>query len=67
MRKRTIPPMEDAAYFLEKADQCFGLSQMAGASPDLQLALVNLAHEFMDKAVEIDTERDRAESSRQRG
>jgi len=56
------PAMNDADYFLEKADQCFSLSRLAVANSELQLALVNLANEFMTKAVEIDTERDRAES-----
>jgi hypothetical protein len=57
------PAMNDADYFLEKADQCFSLSRLAGANRELQLALDSLAHEFMSKAVELDTERDRTESS----
>jgi hypothetical protein len=55
--------MIDAAYFLEKADQCFSFSRLAVVNSELHLALVDLANEFLTKAVEIDTERDRAESS----
>ena len=51
--------MQDANYFIEKADQCFNLSHMAGSNQELALALQTMAHEFMAKAVEIDTERDR--------
>jgi len=53
--------MVDAAYFLAKADQCFSLSRLAAGNGELQAALENMAHEFMGKAVELDTERDRAE------
>jgi hypothetical protein len=52
----------DANYFLEKADVVFGLSKLAGDNRELAKALNTLADEFMAKAVEIDTERDRRES-----
>jgi hypothetical protein len=51
--------MQDANYFLEKADECFGLSEMAGANRELAAALQSMGNEFMAKAVEIDTKRDR--------
>lgn len=53
--------MQDASYFISKADQCFNLSQMAGANRELAAALQALGHEFLAKAVEIDTERDKGE------
>lgn len=53
--------MHDATYFLEKADQCFGLSRLAGANRELASALQTMANEFMAKAVEIDTNRERDE------
>ena len=52
--------MQEGEYFLEKADQCFILSRMAENDSELQTALVQMAHEFMAKAVEADTERDKA-------
>jgi len=51
--------MQDANYFLEKADECFRLSEMAGANRELAAALQSMGNEFMAKAVEIDTQRDR--------
>ncbi|MFN3656749.1 MAG: hypothetical protein ACK4UO_05780 [Pseudolabrys sp.] len=51
-----------AEYFLEKADLCVGLSRLAGENRELATALKRLSDEFMAKAVEIDTERDREES-----
>lgn len=52
--------MQEALYFLEKADRCFALSRMAGDNSQLRTELENMAHEFMAKAVEADTERDKA-------
>ena len=52
----------NAEYFLEKADQCVGLSKLAGENRELAKALKSLGDEFLAKAVEIDTERDREES-----
>lgn len=54
---------QDATYFLEKADQLFHLIKHTRASriPQEQLCveLESLANEFMAKAVEIQTKRDR--------
>jgi hypothetical protein len=50
--------MQDAAYFLAKADQCFRLSRTAGTA-DLKAELEAMGHEFMAKAVELDTARDK--------
>ncbi len=51
--------MQDANYFIEKADRCFLLSELAGGNDTLASALRAMANEFMAKAVEIDTVRDR--------
>ena len=51
--------MQDASYFLEKADRCFSLSQLAGSNRELAAALQSMGNEFMAKAVEIDTIRDK--------
>ena len=54
---------QDVTYFLEKADQLFHLIKHARASSisqeDLCLELDALANEFMTKAVEAQTKRDR--------
>ena len=55
--------MQIAEYFLEKADQCFRLARLARRNPtssEIPEALEVLGYEFMAKAVEIDTIRDRA-------
>ena len=51
--------MQDANYFLEKAEQCFSLCALAGTNRELASALQSMGDEFMAKAVEIDTDRDR--------
>jgi hypothetical protein len=51
--------MQDANYFLEKAEQCFSLCTLAGTNRELANALQRMANEFMAKAVEMDTDRDR--------
>ena len=51
--------MHDATYFIDKADQCFVLSDLAGANSELAAALKAMGNEFLAKAVEIDTERDK--------
>ena len=51
--------MEDANYFLKQADRCFELRRLAGANSELAAALNSMAEEFMAKAVELDTQRDR--------
>ena len=55
--------MHDANYFIEKADQCLTLSKMAGGDRELARMLLAMANEFMAKAVEIDTTRDKATKS----
>jgi hypothetical protein len=50
-------PMLDAQYFLEIADR---FVRMARANREIADELESLANEFMKKAVEFDTERDRA-------
>ena len=54
--------MLDAAYFLEKAEQCFRLSAVTGLTPDVAEELRGMGHEFMAKAVYIDTLRSRSGS-----
>jgi hypothetical protein len=51
--------MVDAAYFLEKAEQCFRLSREAELKADIATELEALGYEFMAKAVELDTARDK--------
>jgi hypothetical protein len=52
--------MVDAAYFLEKAEQCFRLSQAAERQPEIAAELKTMGYDFMAKAVYIDTIRTRA-------
>jgi hypothetical protein len=52
--------IEDANYFLEHAERCFRMKEMAVGNRELSAALETMANEFMAKAVELDTERDRA-------
>jgi hypothetical protein len=59
------PAMQDANYFLDKAERCFSLSRLAGTNREVAAALESMGNEFMAKAVEIDTERDRNRKSRQ--
>ena len=57
----------DSQYFVDKADQCFRLARSIGAeSTQRRLAteLDALGNEFLKKAVELDTERDKLESRR---
>jgi hypothetical protein len=48
--------MQDAQYFMDKADDCLRLVRQAREAAD---RLEAMASEFWAKAVEIDTERDR--------
>lgn len=48
--------MQDAQYFMDKADDCLRLVRQARDAAD---QLEAMASEFWAKAVEIDTERDR--------
>jgi len=50
----------DARYFLDRAEDCFRLKEMAADHRALAAALEAMGNEFMAKAVELDTERDRA-------
>jgi hypothetical protein len=55
----------DAQYFVDKADQCFRLARSAAVEPawkPIATELDALGDEFLKKAVEIDTERDRAQT-----
>jgi hypothetical protein len=51
---------EDANYFLERAERCLRMKEMASGNADLAAALEDMANEFLAKAVELDTARDRA-------
>ena len=56
---QTIEPQ----YFVEKADQCFRLAQCVSGDPsykEMVAELNALGNEFLRKAVELDTDRDRA-------
>ena len=48
--------MQDAQYFMDKADDCLRLVRQAREAAD---QLEAMASEFWAKAVEIDTEHDR--------
>ncbi|MGE0565611.1 MAG: hypothetical protein AB7O50_13960 [Pseudolabrys sp.] len=48
--------MQDAQYFMDKADDCLRLVRQAREAAD---QLEAMASEFWAKAVEIDTDRDR--------
>lgn len=52
--------MLDAAYFLAKAEQCFRLTATEGLDVKVAEELRDMGHEFMSKAVYIDTLRSRA-------
>lgn len=47
--------MIDAAYFLEKAEQCFRLSKTPGLAGDAACELHELGQDLMAKAVYLDT------------
>ena len=56
--------MLDAAYFLEKAEQCFRRSAVKGLDVKVAEELRDMGHEFMSKAVYIDTLRSRTVTAR---
>ena len=56
--------MVDASYFLEKAEQCFRLSQAQGLDVAVAAELHDLASDFMAKAVYFDTLRARIGQAR---
>jgi len=47
--------MIDAAYFFEKADQCFRLSRTDGVTAQLSSELNEMGQDLMAKAVYLDT------------
>jgi len=47
--------MIDAAYFFEKAEQCFRLSKADGVNAQLASELNELGQDLMAKAVYLDT------------
>lgn len=55
--------MLDAEYFVDKAEQCFRLARLAKAPnfgrAEIVTNLEALGHEFMTKAVELETVRQR--------
>jgi hypothetical protein len=55
---------EDANYFLDRAERCFRMKEMAGGNQELAAELETMANEFMAKAVALDTKRDRAAAAR---
>jgi len=61
---------QDEIYFLEKADQLFRLIKHARASSisqeELCVELDSLANEFMTRAVEVQTKRDRGANAPQK-
>jgi hypothetical protein len=64
-----MPQTSDSEYFIAKADQCFRLAKhIRGDQAHSAIAaeLDAIANEFLARAVEIDTERDRAETLRER-
>lgn len=63
-RRMMMTAIEDANYFLERAERCFRMKEMAVGNRELAAALETMANEFMAKAVELDTERDRAVAHR---
>jgi hypothetical protein len=59
----------DSEYFIAKAEQCLRLAKdIRGDAAHAATAaeLDAIAHEFFARAVEIDTERDRAETLKRR-
>lgn len=64
-----MPRTSDSEYFIAKAEQCFRLAQyMRGEHSISQITaeLDAIANEFLARAVEIDTDRDRAAARKRR-
>ena len=62
----TLADMTLADYFVEKAEQCFQLAKFARGhvlSIEIARGIDALAEELMNKAVEIDTMRQRTEAA----
>jgi hypothetical protein len=65
----TMPQTSESEYFIAKAEQCFRLARhIRGDYSQSEVAaeLDAIAHEFLARAVEIDTVRDRAETVHRR-
>jgi hypothetical protein len=59
-----MPQTSDPEFFIAKAEQCFRLAQhLRGehSSAEAAAELDSIANEFLARAVEIDTDRDRAD------
>lgn len=50
--------MQNPQYFLDKADECMRLVRTARETAD---QLEGMAHDFMARAVEVETDRERTE------
>jgi hypothetical protein len=64
-----MPRPSDPEYFIAKAEQCFRLAQhLRGehSSAEAAAELDTIANEFLARAVEIDTDRDRTETRKAR-
>jgi len=64
-----MPQRGESEYLIAKAEQCFRLADhIRGDHPSSEVAaeLDAIAHEFLARAVEVDTERDRVETAKQR-
>ena len=64
-----MPQPSDSEYFIAKADQCFRLAQCVRRKDSNSVVAAELdaiANEFLARAVEIDTDRDRADTRGQR-
>jgi len=64
-----MPQTSDAEYLIAKAEQCFRLAQhLRGehSSAEAAAELDSIANEFLARAVEIDTDRDRADTRKAR-
>lgn len=55
--------MQDAEYFVAKADECLRLVKLARETAQ---SLEDMAHEFMARAVDLDTTRDRKQNTSRR-
>jgi hypothetical protein len=55
--------MSDAEYFVEKAEQCFRLALLAKTAGDIGVDVADnleiMGNEFMNKAIKIETDRQR--------
>jgi hypothetical protein len=64
-----MPQTSDSEYYIAKAEQCFRLARyVRGEHSSSQIAeeLEAIANEFLARAVELDTVRDRADTRKRR-